>query len=281
MEVKRVTVFPREGKGGNKAAVVLKYEGLGDHHMQEIAGEIGYSETVFLTKKDKNNFFARYFTPNQEVDMCGHASIAAYAVLKREGYVEQGKDFSLETKAGVIELREENCRVFLKMPVPQLIRKLDVQASRQLNQIMCPEGWEGLIESYPIVQCGLSDIMFSVDCKEKLDQLSPDFEKMSKFSHEQSVVGVHAYYFEKDQMKIYARNFAPLYGITEESATGTSNGGLAFFLWQECELKDNVRFQITQGETMGESSSIEARIGMTDNKLECYVGGLVQYIVEE
>ena len=54
MEVKRVTVFPREGKGGNKAAVVLKCEGLGDHHMQEIAGEIGYSETVFLTRLSKS-----------------------------------------------------------------------------------------------------------------------------------------------------------------------------------------------------------------------------------
>ena len=91
---------------------------------------------------------------------------------------------------------------------------------------------------------------------------------------------MHAYFFEPEQMRIYARNFAPLYEIEEEAATGTSNAGLAFFLWNKGDQLQNKCFEIIQGEAMGNPSLIEARVEMTDYGPTCYVGGQVQYISE-
>lgn len=280
MVIRRVSVFSKDYKGGNKAAVVVETTKLTDEIRQHMATQIGYSETVFLKSQKTGIFFARFFTPTQEVDMCGHASIAAYAVLKKEGTVKSEGAFVMETKAGKIELHEEEERVFLQMPRAKIVRKLDRKDSQRLRQIMSPSQFCQSEESYPIVQCGLADIMFRTKSQEELNNLCPDFEGMKELSREQGVVGVHAYFFEPEQMRIYARNFAPLYEIEEEAATGTSNAGLAFFLWNKGDQLQNKCYEIIQGEAMGAPSLIEARVELTNHKPICYVGGLIRYMSE-
>ena len=280
MVIRRVSVFSKDYKGGNKAAVVIEAGEMTDETRQQMAHQIGYSETVFLRAQTDGIFFARFFTPNQEVEMCGHASIAAYAVLKNEGAVKPEGAFVMETKSAKIELHEEEDRIFLQMPRAKILRELDLNDSQRLRQIMNPSQFNQMMETYPVVACGLADIMFRTQSKEELDWLCPDFEKMKEFTREQGVVGVHAYYFESDQMRIYARNFAPLYEIEEEAATGTSNAGLAFFLWKKGSQSKNECYEIIQGETMGNPSLIEARVELTDHKPTCYVGGLIRYISE-
>ena len=280
MLIRRVSVFSKDDKGGNRAAVVIETTKMTDEIRQQMATQIGYSETVFLKSQKTGIFFARFFTPTQEVDMCGHASIAAYAVLKQEGYVTLGDCLVIETKSGEIILHEEEERIFLQMPKATLVRELQLRESQRLSQIMDPTGsWEQ-DECYPIVQCGLADILFRTGSREELNSLCPDFERMKEFSREQDVVGVHAYYYNETNRQLYARNFAPLYGIIEESATGTSNAGLAFFLWSKGKKVEGEYFEITQGETMGFPSFIEARVEMTDHGPTCYVGGLIQYMSE-
>src|SRR6266571_4107893 len=91
-EVLRYTAFTTNPTGGNPAGIVLDAEGLDEAGMLAIAAEVGYSETAFLTAPPDGDgvpgraFTVRYFSPEDEVPFCGHATIAtAIALAERIG----------------------------------------------------------------------------------------------------------------------------------------------------------------------------------------------------
>lgn len=73
-----VSAFCKNNKGGNKAGVVLNRQDLTDAQKLEIAKQLGYSETAFVTASCMADFKLQYFTPTEEVPLCGHATIAAF-----------------------------------------------------------------------------------------------------------------------------------------------------------------------------------------------------------
>ena len=121
-----------------------------------------------------------------------------------------------------------------------------------------------------IVSTGLPDIIFPVASIEALDALKPDMEALSKFSEEMEVVGVHAFALSNDGCTAHVRNFAPLYDIPEESATGTANGALTYYLYHQGIIAANDKCSFMQGEAMKRPSVVETEIN-GGNKI--YVGG--------
>jgi len=100
MEVLRYAAFSAD-PGGNPAGVVLDATGIGEAQMQQVAGEIGYSETAFLVPAGDRRFTVRYFRPKAEVPFCGHATIAsAAAYAQRHGPAV----LHLDTRAGPVEV---------------------------------------------------------------------------------------------------------------------------------------------------------------------------------
>ena len=87
MKLYIIDAFAEEIFGGNPAGVVILPE-LEDFPPPEVmirtAAELRYSETVFIQKKEDRQFVARYFTPSDEVDLCGHATIAAFGAFFEE-----------------------------------------------------------------------------------------------------------------------------------------------------------------------------------------------------
>lgn len=85
MEVKAyiVNAFAEEIARGNQAGVVLVEKELSERTMQEIAFDIGKSETAFI-RKDDNQYFIRWFSPLKEMSLCGHATLAAAKVFAKE-----------------------------------------------------------------------------------------------------------------------------------------------------------------------------------------------------
>lgn len=128
-----------------------------------------------------------------------------------------------------------------------------------------------------IVSTGLKDIMIPIRSRSILENINPDFEKVTEVSKKYNVVGYHL--FCKDTVhnsSAYCRNFAPLYGITEESATGTSNGALACYLkkYEGEDNADKVKFLFEQGYSMGKPSEIQAMLTMqNDEIIRVQVGG--------
>ena len=115
---------------------------------------------------------------------------------------------------------------------------------------------KGLALTPQMVSTGLPDIMMPVVSLEDLDAIAPDFPALSKLSEKYEVVGVHAFTTDGDDATCHARNFAPLYDIDEEAATGTSNGALTYYGYLNGFVKSGDDCKFIQGEKMQRPSVI-------------------------
>jgi phenazine biosynthesis protein PhzF family len=103
--IRQVDAFTEVPFGGNPAGVVTVADSLDEGQMQLVAREMNLSETAFVAPSDKADFKVRFFTPNSEVDLCGHATIGSFAALHEEGRLDSARTvFTQETKAGVLEV---------------------------------------------------------------------------------------------------------------------------------------------------------------------------------
>ena len=254
-----VDAFTTEPFGGNPAGVVLLDKGSDfptPRAMQQLAAEFRYSETAFVKQHSANEFTVRYFTPRDEVDLCGHATIATFGTMLRQGIIASGTTCLNHTLAGDLKVRVEGS-VMMEMAAPQVIdTTVDVE---RLHSIM---GVTGAKTPLPVmvVSTGLPDIMMPVACIDKMNALTPDMDAMAQLSDELGVTGVHAFAIENDEYTAHARNFGPLYGVPEESATGTANGALTHYLHHCGIISRPAQCRFMQGEAMKRPSVVETTL---------------------
>jgi PhzF family phenazine biosynthesis protein len=93
--------------------------------MQEIAKRNNFSETAFIDiiSSDKYKFKVRYFTPSEEVDICGHAALASFQVLKALGYLKAANVYHC-TKAGELKVLVEKSNILIEMKKPEIVMQL-------------------------------------------------------------------------------------------------------------------------------------------------------------
>lgn len=256
-----VDAFTSVPFGGNTAGVVILPDNSifpDDILMQIIAAELRYSETAFVIKNTDSDFTTRYFTPEGEVDLCGHATIALFTVLIEKGAVKKGDMCINRTKAGNLNVKIDD-EIWMDMAAPKYIGK--IENSKELYRIMSGKEMEPLNGYVPeIISTGLPDIILPVSDLQELNSLNPDMHALAELSRELGVTGVHAFAIEKDNYTAHVRNFAPLYGIDEESATGTANGALVYYLHKYGIVEAGNKSIFIQGEAMGRASEVSASI---------------------
>ena len=256
-----VDAFTSVPFGGNTAGVVLLEDDKGfpsDTLMQRIAAQLRYSETAFIKQNGEKDFTIRYFTPEGEVDLCGHATIASFKVLMECGRTTEGDVCLNRTLAGDLNVYVGE-QIMMDMATPQVVGK-EVEM-KELYRIMAGREMETLQElPVEIISTGLPDIILPLASVEELQSLKPDMQALAKLSKELEVTGVHAFAIADDNYTAHVRNFAPLYGIDEESATGTANGALSYYLFRHGIAKEGDRCTYLQGEAMGRASEITAQV---------------------
>ncbi len=252
-----VDAFTDKTFGGNPAGVVLLGQDApfpGEKLMQQVAAELSHSETAFVQQNGPTTFTVRYFTPCSEVDLCGHATIATFGLLHTLGMVAADAVCELRTLAGSLEVKAGQ-QVMMQMVKPQVIVPLiDVD---YLHDMMAGSGsaeWNDL--PVEVISTGLPDIIMPVATVEGLNALKPDMEALTELSRELNVVGVHAFALSDDGYTAHVRNFAPLYGVPEESATGTANAALNYYLYRRARVAYSQECRFKQGEVMGRPSVV-------------------------
>ncbi len=252
-----VDAFTDQPFGGNPAGVVLLEQGgafPSDELMQHIAAELRYSETAFVQQNGPAEFTVRYFTPRAEVDLCGHATIATFGTLVREDIVPAGTLCINHTLAGDLQVMAD-VQVMMQMAPARVIdRHIDVE---RLHHIMAGEQ----LSQWPqwpveIVTTGLPDIIMPVASVEALHALRPDMVALAQLSGELEVTGVHAVAMASDDYTAHVRNFGPLYGVPEESATGTANAALTHWLQRRGFIQPGDSCRFVQGEAMQRPSVV-------------------------
>ncbi len=272
-----VDAFTQEKFGGNPAGVVILPEGTdfpSDELMVKTAAELRYSETAFIKKLENGEFNIRYFTPAAEVDLCGHATIASFKALLYAGIIEDNATYINHTLSGDLEIVVNNGFVLMDMAKPVRIGSIvNDQALEELYTIMgldyADQKARGLEMNPQMISTGLPDIMMPVVSLADLEAIAPNFPALSDLSKRYEVVGVHAFTLDGDDATCHVRNFAPLYDIDEEAATGTSNGALTYYGYLNGFVKDGDDCKFIQGEKMQRPSQILSNI--KDEKIK--VGG--------
>jgi PhzF family phenazine biosynthesis protein len=301
-----VDAFSEEIFGGNQAGVVW-LDGLDypdEEIMIKVADELRYSETAFIKRGGDSDFETRYFTPVSEVDLCGHATIGAFHALLHSGIIEDNKIYTNLTNVGEIRIEITDGFIYMESGEPMKVALIDGKTQlRELYKVMGLEYTGDADESvrkgigkafnafmgdelenggkYPeIISTGLKDIIMPVADVEELFRIEPNMSDLSDLSEDYGVVGVHAFTQTSEDGEIHVRNFAPLYGIDEEAATGTANSALAYYLYMNGlkDAGDEVRF--IQGETMGRPSEIRCRIEENDGDVVVMVGGRATVVSE-
>lgn len=277
-----VDAFSNQIFGGNPAGIVLigeKEDFPSEEIMQKTAAELRYSETAFVKKVGEKEFHTRYFTPTSEVDLCGHATIGVFSVLLNEGIVKTGEKYINNTLAGALNIEVGENVIFMDMGEPKEIFKIcEEEELKELYEIMglSHEG-QGIFNDRKLlpqaISTGLPDIMLPVRDEEQLNAISPDFKALARLSERYKVVGVHAFTLNTADGNIHCRNFAPLYGIDEEAATGTSNGALTYYLHLNNIIGNNSIYQFIQGEAMGRPSRIMSKLSVNEGKVKIQIGG--------
>ena len=259
-----VDAFTNEPFGGNPAGVVLLDGDFpGEKLMQQVAAELRYSETAFVQQNGPQEFTVRYFTPAGEVDLCGHATIATFGLLRQEGIIPDHSLCINHTLAGDLEISVGE-QIMMQMATPRAIDKpIDIG---RLHHIMagtdCDE-WPQL--PVEIISTGLPDIMMPVMSLEALNALQPDMDALADLSRQLGVTGVHAFAITEDGYTAHVRNFGPLYGIPEESATGTANGALTHYLHRQSIINAPAECRFLQGEAMQRPSVIATSLQADGN----------------
>ncbi len=264
---------------GNPAGVVITGgDFLDDNTCISTAAELRYSETAFIKRNGPCDFTIRYFTPVSEVDLCGHATIASFYMLKHSGIINDG-NFTARTKAGNLNINVKNNTVMMDMASPVHIATISEESEiKRLYEILGAENIpkSGMLPM--IISTGLPDIIMPVSGRAELNSLAPDMNSLSALSEEYNVVGVHPFAPDaSNEVTAHARDFAPMYGINEEAATGTASGALAYYLYLNNLITKDTDLCFIQGEAMNRASKIAARI-RNDGSIQ--VGGSAAVLAE-
>ncbi len=206
MKVMIINSFVYEGKGGNPAGVVLDMsQTLSDSAMQAIAKKVGLSETAFISSgTDGADFNLRFFTPTDEVPLCGHATIASFWHLVNLGLLTEDSCIQ-NTKAGLLAIHitrddDGEITVTMEQSSPTIIKRgLTFDQNFKLAFPVAEIQTCLPIDSW---STGLADILLPMASRHALNQLVYDPEMLSNLSRSFDVVGVHAFAFDEIPVKI-------------------------------------------------------------------------------
>ena len=263
--------------GGNQAGVALPDRELSDETMRQIAAEMKHSETAFIHMEPDGSVSLRYFTPAGEVDLCGHATVASFALLRQLEKIGDGDHTSLSCipadEHGRMRLlcKQEG---IIDMAPPQLIgdipaaERAALYAAYGLTEADCPEGYIPRM-----VSTGLADIMMPVRDHETLMRAVQNAPVVTELSRKYDVTGVHMFCPGRDGVTAWCSNYAPLYDIPEECATGTSNGALTYYLYLRGDVEPEQENVFLQGEHMSRPSEIRSLLYEKDGTVTVRIGG--------
>lgn len=268
----QIDSFTKEKFSGNPAGVILNADGLTAQDMQKIAREVNNSETAFIFKPSNDSFDVevRFFTPTNEVPICGHATIAAHYALAMEHHLKT-TTIRQKTGAGIlpVDILKENKDYRIVM-TQGTIAFGDVLSKSQLSSLLSALNMESddLLENFPvqIVSTGHSKVMIGIKDKERLDNLHPNFNRLIEISRAIQCNGFYVFTIDPTHdVLIHGRMFAPAIGIPEDPVTGNANGPLGAYLvhYKKVYTTGNqFCFRAVQGEAIHRAGTIDVAVSI-------------------
>ena len=212
-----VDAFTNQPFKGNPAAVVLLGKLCEDEALRNVAMEMNLSETAFLLP-NPIGYDLRWFTPKVEVDLCGHATLAASLVLAQIGQLSNGDEVKFATRSGILRASCNGSTIELDFPLQQ--ETMTQPPSGLLESLNVSAGYVGKNQF---------DYLVEVESESVLRGITPDFKQLAGISCRGVIVTAQS---ADPQFDFASRFFAPAVGIDEDPVTGSAHCCLADF-WRK------------------------------------------------
>jgi PhzF family phenazine biosynthesis protein len=228
----QVDAFADRAFTGNPAAVCILPAPREEGWMRSVAAEMNLSETAFL-HAEEDGWRLRWFTPEVEVALCGHATLATAHVLWEDGHLAEDEVARFHTKSGLLTARRAGEWIELDFPAKPI---LDAPA---------PDGLAAALGVEP-VYVGRShfDVLVEVASEAEVRALNPDFGRLAAVEARGVIVTARAgggagYDF-------VSRFFAPRVGVAEDPVTGSAHCVLAPYWAAKLGRDELVGFQASR-----------------------------------
>lgn len=205
----------KQFKGNQIAVCVLEKCFLDKQVMQNIATEINFSETAFVYSDNNdfskdNNFYLKWFTPTNEVNLCGHGTLGT-SYLIFNCFNNTNQEISFNTLSGNLKAKKEQEYIWLDFPIRNFSEyKIDKEILEALN-----------IDSYinSVISKESQTLLIELN---NISEIKPDFENLAKIN----IQNIEAVIITEKSNDIYdfkSRYFTPWHGINEDPVTGSAH----------------------------------------------------------
>ncbi|MFI8874514.1 PhzF family phenazine biosynthesis protein [Streptomyces sp. NPDC055243] len=279
--VLRYTAFSADPAGGNPAGIVLDAAGLDDAAMLGIAAEVGYSESAFLTPAPDSAsasasasgqagraYDVRYFSPQAEVPFCGHATVAAAVALAEHG--AGAGDFVFSTRAGTVPVTVTDADGAPRATLTSVEPHVDEVTAADLTEALASLDWpaDDLDPALPprIAYAGARHLILAAATRERLADLSYDFERLAALMRRLDLTTVQLVWREKD-LTFHVRDPFPVGGVVEDPATGAAAAAFGAYARELGLVPAESELTLHQGADMGRPGVLTVNLRDGDAKV--------------
>ncbi|TYL76054.1 PhzF family phenazine biosynthesis protein [Bradyrhizobium cytisi] len=285
-QVRFVRVFAAGPDGGNPAPIVVDAAGMLDAQMQELASSYGHESGFVLPPPSGSDcdFEFRFWVPNHEMSMCGHATVGAVWLLEQLGRLSDDR-LKIWTKSGRVEARirrpaGQDVLVEVSQPAGHVEPLPDAdQARADIVEVLGIRSDD--LAPLPIQNARTSRVKTLIPMRSvsALDGLSPDFSNLEQLCVRIGSTGLYPYAISDRQRQVVdARQFPRSSGYPEDAATGIAASALSFGLLSNGLVEASERLiTVRQGRAMKRPSEIRVRFNLEDGRIDgCWLSGVVQ-----
>lgn len=231
MNINIINAFASEPFSGNPAAVCILERDIEDDLKQQIAMEINLSETAFVVSGE-DGFNLRWFTPLTEVDLCGHATLAAAHIIWEEDIVKSNEIIKFFTRSGEIGVKMEDGLISMGFPTEPVI---PVENTEEVAKCINSQILYAARNRF--------DYLLEIATEDELKRLVPDFSAISGLDSRGLIVTCRS---DSGDWDFASRFFAPRVGINEDPVTGSAHCALGPYWSSKLGKIDLTGFQASQ-----------------------------------
>lgn len=282
--IRVVHVFTAGPDGGNPAPIVLGAENMSDDAMRNVARSYGHESGFILPAPENSDadLALRFWVPNHEMAMCGHATVGAIWLLDRLGLLPKDR-VRIHTQSGVVEAVVANAgtkdaAVEVSQPSGQVETLDSVTLRTDLASVLGTP--VTTFADKPIQNARTSRVktLIPVCSVEALDRLTPDLSRVAAICDRMGSTGLYPYAINPEPGVVDARQFPQSSGYPEDAATGIAAAALAFGLLKTGSIPSaSSPLRVRQGRAMGRPSEITVRFEHKGTAITgCWIGGVVR-----
>jgi len=268
IEIFQIDAFTEKPFQGNPAGVTLSND-LNEEEKQLIAREMNLSETAFLSKSDKADFKLQWFTPTNEVKLCGHATIASLHFLYENKFISDNQVITFETLSGILNCSIENGKYLMQIPA-QTLEEFN-GCKEEILSALCIDRND--VSELPFIISKDGYLFIAVKSLKTLWNIKPDFKSLKELSITKKDffdLAVFTTETVEDNSSAHIRFFAPYHGIDEDPVTGSACGPMLPVLQKLNLLKDYIDdsfITIEQGDVLNRKGRVFVKFNSQKNEL--------------